>query len=142
MANLTVAFGLLLTAFGLGSYYFTGMASYSALIPSAFGVVLAALGLLARKDNLRMHAMHAAAAVALLGFLGGAFMAVPKLGELLSTGRVLRTHADGHQSDATVAVVCQLILAAACLVFVGLCVNSFIQARRARKAREAPGSVA
>jgi hypothetical protein len=57
-------------------------------------------------------------------------MGFPKLPTLLSEGHVQR--ADG--SDATTAVVVQLVMAVVCLAFVGLCVNSFVQARRRRAA--------
>jgi DMSO reductase anchor subunit len=131
----TIVFGVLLVALGLGSYVVTAMESWTALIPAGFGLVLALLGGLALKESLRKHAMHAAAAVGLIGLIGGLAMAVPHLGELISTGHA--TRADPAHPDATGAVVCQLLLAALCGVFVGLCVKSFIDARRRRKAAEA-----
>ena len=101
----------------------------TALIPAAFGAVLVVCGVLARKEHLRKHVMHAASAVGLIGFVIPAFMAGPKLPTLLSQGHVAR--ADG--SDATLAVEMQTIMAVICLAFVALCVNSFVQARLMRR---------
>ncbi len=135
MANTSVVIGLLLTAVGLGGYFGTGTSSPTALIPAAFGVPLILLGALAYRDRLRMHAMHAAAMIGLLGFLGCAIMAVPSLPELVRTGKVIKSAKDGGTRDATAAVASQTVTGVLCGVFVGLCVNSFVQARRARQAR-------
>src|SRR5688572_32328469 len=70
MAHTTIVFGLLLTGLGLVGYFLAGGVSVTALIPAFFGIVLLALGFLARSEPMRKHAMHAAAAVALIGFLG------------------------------------------------------------------------
>jgi hypothetical protein len=59
--------------------------------------------------------------VGLFGLLAGAGMGLPKW------------FAGGWESSA--AMRSQLCLAAICLVFVILCINSFIQARRRRAAR-------
>jgi hypothetical protein len=87
------------------------------LIPAGLGVVFVILGLLARRDRLRKHVMHLAAALGLLGFLGAVIGFV--MGSRAATVKPL-------------ALGCQAAMAAVCLAFVGLCVNSFIQARRAR----------
>ena len=94
--------------------------SPTALIPTAVGVILVILGAIARKEAYRKHAMHAAAVVGVLGFLAaaGRFFAV-----LLTGGNVATT---AGMSTATMAVLCG--------VFVALCVKSFIDARRRRKA--------
>jgi hypothetical protein len=125
MAAVTVIIGVLLTALGGAAYVWTGMEHLTALIPSAFGLVLVALGLLAFKEHLRKHVMHAAVLIGLIGFVIPAVMAFPKLPALLANGSVAR--ADG--SDATRAVLTQLAMLVLCGIFVGLCVNSFIQAR-------------
>ena len=78
------------------------------------------LGLVAGKANLRKHAMHAAAALALLGFLGGLAM-------------VIRGLMGGMQRP--VAVIESAIMGGLCLLFVILCVKSFIDARRRREQR-------
>jgi hypothetical protein len=120
MAATTITFGGLLIALGLAGWVATGQQSPTALIPAAFGLLLAVLGYLARKENLRKHAMHGAAMVGLLGFLGSA-RGLAGLPAFLS-----------GEAERPAAVVSQAVMAAACLVFVGLCVRSFVAARRAR----------
>jgi hypothetical protein len=127
MGPVTIGFGIFLIVVGLVGYGSSETHAPTALIPAGFGVVLALLGVLALKDSLRKHAMHLAAMVGLIGLLGAAGMGVPKLITMLSGGNVERP----------LAVISQVVMAAACLVFVGLCVKSFIDARRARAAREA-----
>ncbi len=143
MANVSVVIGLLLTVVGLWGYFSTGATHPTALIPVAFGVPLIALGFLAYRERLRMHAMHAAAVIGLVGFLGCAFMAVPSLPALVRDGKVMKANREGGERDATAAVVSQSVTGVLCAVFEGLCINSFIQARRRRRAQSdiaAPGS--
>jgi hypothetical protein len=120
---ITILLGLLLTVLGLAGYVGTGQEHKTALIPAAFGLAFLVLGLLGRKDNLRKHAMHAAAVLGLVGFLGNA-------------GMLLRTLFSAAGFTRPVAAVSQLLMAVACLVFVALCVKSFVDARRARRQRE------
>lgn len=107
----------------------TGKVSWTALIPAIVGGVLAICGLLAFNDKLRKHAMHFAAIVGLVGFLGG-FMPLQR--QFKNTGTI-----DVTKPSAVSGILMILI----CAVFVGMCVNSFIQARRARKAGETSGAV-
>ena len=79
------------------------------------GIVI--LGLLARKDSLRKHAMHFAAMLGLIGFG-------------VSIWRVIVSA--GKEDVKPLALGSQAAMAVICAAFVGLCVNSFIQARRAR----------
>jgi hypothetical protein len=130
MGRIAIGFGLALVAVGLAGYFGTGTKSLTALIPAGLGLALIALGALASRDRLRMHVMHAAALLGLLGLVGCAVMAVPKLPALLREGHV--TRADG--TDATGAVLSQTATALLCGVFVALCVKSFIDARRPRRA--------
>ena len=121
MATTTIGFGVVLIVLGLGGYFGYSMVSLTALIPAAFGILLVIFGALARDDKRRKMAMHIAVTVGLLGFLG----AVPgllKLPTLLSGGVVARPP----------AVVAQSIMAALMAVYVGMCVKSFIDARRKR----------
>jgi fucose 4-O-acetylase-like acetyltransferase len=117
MPNLALLVGVALIAVGLGGYVGTGAAHPTALIPAALGVLIAGAGLLARNDRLRMHAMHAAVLVALLGALACLF----KLLGLLSgpTGR-------------PVAMASQALTFIICTGFVVSAVRSFIEARRNR----------
>jgi endonuclease/exonuclease/phosphatase family metal-dependent hydrolase len=118
----TIALGVSLIVLGLAGYGLTGAASLTALIPAAFGIVLAAAGLLARDDRKRMHAMHAAVVVALLGFLGS-FRGLLRIGEVLD-GTAVRP----------AAIVAQTIMAVLTLGYIVIAVRSFIRARRARRA--------
>jgi hypothetical protein len=116
MASTTMIFGVLLTLLGLGGYFLTGTSSLTALIPALFGVLLVVLGMLARSESVRKHAMHAAAAVALVGCLGALF-------SLVRTPLGLRSPVAVFSQAATVLLTG---------MFVALCIRSFVSARRAR----------
>jgi hypothetical protein len=103
-----------------------GKVSPTALIPAMVGGVLAVCGLLALSDKARKHAMHFAAMIGLVGFVGG-FM--PLIRQYNKTGSF-----DPLKPSAISGELMILI----CAVFVGLCVNSFIQARKARTAAATP----
>jgi hypothetical protein len=117
MAFTTIAFGLVLTLIGFAGYFLTGTSSFTALIPAAFGLLLLILGFIARSEASRKNAMHAAATVALVGFLGA----------LMS---LLRTPAGVRSA---IALYSQLAMVMLTGIFVVLCVRSFIAARRARR---------
>ena len=123
MANLTIVFGVLLILLGLGGWFGSGGASITALIPAAFGIVLAILGFVARNDKARKNAMHVAVIVGLLAFLGSA-RGLLQLPTVISGGEVARP----------AAVIAQSVMAIVMAIFVGLCVKSFIDARRNRAA--------
>jgi hypothetical protein len=118
----TIALGVALIILGIGSYVLTGAASPTALIPAAFGFLILVAGLLARDAHKRMHAMHAAVLIALLGFLGS-------VRGLLGIGTVF----DGT-AVRPAAIIAQSIMALLTLAYVVVAVRSFIQARRARRA--------
>lgn len=121
MANITIIIGLLLIALGAGGYYGGGQASMTAMIPAFFGLPIALLGVVALKEKLRKHAMHGAVLLGLLGFVGALMRPVMKLfGE--------------EPFELNMAVGSQLAMAAICLVFVALCIRSFIAARKSREA--------
>lgn len=132
VSRICILFGLLLILLGVGAFLYALPSAekppFTALIPAFFGAALVFLGALAMKERLRMHAMHLAALLGLIGVVVPGVMAVPKLPTLLSEGKVLR--ADG--TDASVAIMVQSAMAVLCLIFLGLCINSFIQARRSR----------
>ncbi len=124
MGPITIGLGGLFVILGFGFFFASGAEAKhaTALIPAGFGVVFLILGFLARQERLRKHVMHAAAALGLIGFLIGAVrgtMAAVKL-------------AQGEQASP-LALAELWIFAVACLVFVGLCVKSFIDARRRRR---------
>jgi uncharacterized membrane protein len=122
MPQIAVVFGLLLCLVGVGFYAGTGAASVTALIPAFIGLPLVVAGLLARREARRRHAMHAAALLGTLGLLGS-LRGAARLPALLGGGEVARP----------AAVAAQSITAALCLVFVALCVRSFVNARRDRR---------
>lgn len=127
MWSTTVLVGVILSAYGGYSYSVAVEKSPTALIPAFFGVAFIVFGLLSIKEKFRKHAMHLAALVGVLGFLGGAIMGFPKLPALLG-GEI-------HDAKTLNKARSQNLLAFMCLIFVLLCVNSFIQARKARKAQ-------
>lgn len=120
MPTLALLVGVILVAIGLGTFVGTGAHAPTALIPAALGVLIALAGLLARNPRLRMHAMHVAVLVALLGALG-CVPGVLKLPTLL-----------GGTAERPVAVGAQVITFVVCLAFVAIAVRSFIEARRSR----------
>lgn len=122
MPRITVIFSLIYIALGLGGYFLTGAVHKTALIPAVIGVVLLVLGLLASKEKLRMHVMHAALLIGLLALLGTA-------GSLLK----LPAAFDGTAARPE-AVFAQAATAVLSVVYLGLGVRSFIAARRARTA--------
>jgi hypothetical protein len=126
MAKLTIGFGVVLFALGAWGFFGTGSAHPTALIPSYFGIALAICGALARTDDTkqRMLWMHVAVTVGLLGFLGAGSRAVVEF---------VGAHGEPLTDVAAVAVRFQVAMAAVCAVYVGLCVRSFITARRGGK---------
>lgn len=123
MGKLTIAYGIVLVALGLGGYYGTGKVSMTALIPTWLGIPVILCGILAEmKENLRMHVMHAAVLLGLIGFGGG----VPGLLKLF-------------KGETSAGPVARATLAVVSAIYVALCVKSFIDARRRRKQREAEG---
>lgn len=116
-----IAFGAALLALGVWGYTTAQTTSPTALIPAAFGVVLVICGVFARHPEKRKTFMHVAAAVGLVGFLGG-LPGLFKFGYVVTGAPVDRPH----------AVISQSIMAILCLVFTWLCVRSFMNARRSR----------
>lgn len=128
MPGISIATGVLLIAYGVYSFSIAEVKSPTALIPAYFGVGFLICGLIALKEKLLKHAMHAAAMLGVLGFIGGAIMGFPKLPKLIS-GEILDPK-DINKARS------QNILALVCLIFVILCINSFIQARARRKQQQ------
>jgi len=122
MPIITIIAGIVLDLVGILGWVMSGMESWTALIPSILGTLLLVFGFLSiARPGIRMHLMHGAVVVGLVGFLGtikGLFLLPTLLG--------------GGDIERPAAVVSQSITALVCFVFVGLCVNSFVQARRAK----------
>lgn len=121
MARYSIVFGVLMVLLGVAGWVAAGAtaaAKTALIIPSAFGGVLILCGLIGAKfPGANKHVMHVAALVALLGTVGGLMMAIKGL---LGEPHWLK-------------IITQGSLGVLCLVFLVLCVRSFIQARVARK---------
>ena len=148
MAKTTIIFGLLLIALGVVGYLGAGTPkpatdetataevtaeetaapkkSVTALIPAIFGGLLVLFGVLALKESMLKHAMHGAAMVGLLGTIAGAGRGAMGLGKFFS----------GDPSLNQRSFLFVWLMALLCGVFVYLCVQSFIAARK-RKTAEA-----
>lgn len=117
MPMTAVVTGIILILIGIVGYI-AGDAdkrSLTALIPSAFGLIIAILGFAASaSENLRKHLMHAAVLVALLGFV-------------IPTGRLASKFSE---LTFTLPVIMQGLMALVCLFFVILAIQSFVNARR------------
>jgi len=120
MSSTTLAFAFAYLLLGVAGFVLTGSTHKTALIPCIFGLLFLVFGLLARKDNLRKHVMHAAVLIALLAFLGTA-RSLPHLPELFN-----------GTAEKPAAIITQAVNAALSLAFIFLALRSFIQARRAR----------
>jgi hypothetical protein len=126
MAKLTIGFGVVLILLGAWGFFGTGSQHPTALIPVYFGLGLVIPGALAMTEDAkkRMLWMHIAVTVGLLGFLGAGSRAVMEL---------VKAHGQSLSDTAAVAVRFQEAMAVICLVYVALCVRSFIAARRGGK---------
>lgn len=121
MAKIAIVFGILISLISPVSMVYVGHFTGTAMIPAYFGIALILCGIVALNPKLRMHAMHGAALVGLIGALGGLGMSVPKL---LKSEPLARP----------IAVYSQLALGILAVIFVALAVKSFIDARKARRA--------
>lgn len=124
MAKFTIVVGLILVVLGVAVFVATGSHAPTALIPTYFGILLGILGMLANTDNSkrRMLFMHIAVTVGLIGFI---FPGWRGMGDLI-------TQMHGQIVLRPVAMKEELAMAAICLVYVLLCVRSFISSRRSR----------
>ncbi|MDX1680423.1 MAG: hypothetical protein R3242_06815 [Akkermansiaceae bacterium] len=105
--------GSLIIIWSVVSYFISESKSLTAFIPVVFGLPLVICGAIAIKETARKHAMHVAALFGLLGVLGGLGMGVRKV-----------------MSEPGLAAYSQLFLGTVCLVFLIVCIRSFIAARR------------
>jgi hypothetical protein len=123
VAKLTVVFGGLLIV--LSAVAYAELHFWHTFIPGVFGLLLVVFGLLANTEDAkkRMVFMHIAVTVGLLGFLG----TIPGIIGVIQL-------AAGHTVARPDAAKVQAVMGAICFVFVGLCVRSFIAARRTRLA--------
>ena len=116
----TIVVGAVLTLLGVVGYFASGRVSVTALIPAFFGGPLLLLGVLALREGLRAPTLYAAAALAVLGFLGTA-PGVIKFFKLMSGADVARPQ----------AVKVQAFMALVCAVYVVAAIASFMRGRGA-----------
>jgi len=121
VANVSRGVGLLLMVVGVGGYVMTGMASPTALIPAAFGLVISMLGFYARHEDNRRTAMHLAMGIALVGVLGS-------ISGLLSIPALV----SGGDVAMPAAVVSRSAMAVILLVYLAMGFNGFRAARKRR----------
>jgi len=123
MAKTTVFFGVILIALGGVSFFLTGHRYPTSLIPAIFGILLVTFGSLAETPEAkrRMLFMHIAVTLGLVGFLFTASSLVYVV--QLFQGKFFPYPAAIEEKAAMAALM---------LIFVLLCVRSFIAARRAR----------
>ena len=132
MPKITIVFGLLLCGlsaavmllkqeFKLGTW----------LIPSGVGLPLIILGTIAAINAAsKKHVMHTAVTLALLGGLVALVQGVSQIVRFFVQGKEILPLAAGMIWAMTIL----------CFVFVGLCVQSFIAARKARENSQSAGS--
>jgi hypothetical protein len=130
MPGISIATGVLLIAYSCYSFAIAEGAPKTALIPAGFGIGFLICGLIGLKEKFLKHAMHLAAVIGLVGFAGGAILGFPNLPDL-----VMQRIEDPKLLNKARS---QNMLALVCLIFVIMCVNSFIQARARRKQQGSP----
>jgi fucose 4-O-acetylase-like acetyltransferase len=125
MAKVSIVFGVILILLGAWGFIATGNQHPTALIPTYFGLALAWCGVFAMRKGGAQRAlwMHVAVTLGLVGFLGAGIMAIK---ETLAANAGPLAHPAAVESQAAMAAIC--------LIFVVLCVRSFIAARKARRA--------
>lgn len=124
MAKVTLVFAVLLAILGIGSYVGTGSQHPTALIPLYFGLALGIFGWLAISpdEGRRKLFMHVNVTIGLLGFLGSGWRALHSYGAARSAG----------VEPDRIAIGAQAAMAGLLLIYVLMCVKSFIDARRTR----------
>ena len=123
MAKLTIWFGVLIVLVSLGFWIGMGRTVTAALHPAGIGVLLIVCGALANTENLkkRMLWMHIAVTLGLIGFLTTGIRAAIEMAK----GTAMSMNPMGFEERVVIALIS--------LIYVVLCVRSFISARRARR---------
>jgi hypothetical protein len=124
MAKVTIIFGVLLIALGITGFVGTGNSHYTALIPCWIGLLLVALGLAAHTPDAKRRGvfMHVAVTLGLLSVLA------TFKGGIVDYILIMR----GQSFPYPAAVESKAAMCILMIIFVALCVRSFISARRAR----------
>ncbi len=120
MAKVTLLFALLMAALGLVGYLGSGHQHPTALIPFWWGLALAIFGILAisPKESRRKLFMHVNVTIGLLGFIGGLVEGIRGYGKPTPGPYLI---------SAETSKLCMAVLM---LIYVLLCVRSFINVRR------------
>lgn len=115
MENISVAYGIFLTVWGLGITLISGSDSFTSLIPTVLGVLVLIFGILSIVfPNKKKLFMHIVVSVGLIIFLGGLDF--------------LRSLGDPFQN--VWADTSKLMLMISGFLFTFLCIKSFIFARK------------
>jgi hypothetical protein len=119
MAKITIVFAVLLIALGVFGFAATGGTHPTALIPAYVGALLTIFGVLAMSPDAKKRKlyMHFNVTIGLLGFLGALDALLKNVFRAATAGRF--------------AIEAQAAMAVLLLIYVALCVRSFIAARRA-----------
>ena len=125
MAKVTIVFGVLLIALGLVGFFGTGSVHFTALIPTWFGLAMGLGGILAISPSERRRKifMHINVTIGALGLIGAIAAALQGYGHARSLG----------EDPDYIALAAKLAMAVLLLIYVNLCVRSFIQARSSRQ---------
>jgi hypothetical protein len=121
MAKITIVFAVLLIALGAGGYFWKESLHAAALYPAITGVLLGIFGFVAISpdEKRRKIFMHVNVTIGGLGFLVSVVMALNGYGSARSEG-----------VDVDNVLLCyRLAMAALLLIYIQLCVRSFIAAR-------------
>jgi cytochrome b561 len=123
MAKVTIAFAVVFIALGVAGFVTTGSQHPTALIPAALGLLLGIFGAIALSPDPKRRKlfMHICVTLGLLGFLG-TVMGLIQWFQMLAGAAVKDPPAT--ESKAAMALLS--------LLYVALCVRSFIAARKAR----------
>lgn len=122
MPEISIAVGLIFSAWGIGAYIISDMASITAMIPMFVGCPIFIMGLLSKvRPDKRKTFMHISAMFGLLCALGGL--------------RLFQILMDGNASNLLIGSHTILLVLGS--IYTYFCVQSFIWARKKREAAEA-----
>jgi hypothetical protein len=118
MQNITIGYGALLVALGVGGFVATGATHKTALIPAGFGAAAIGLGLLAKRSKHRKRALRGARFVARFGLFGSA-RALKKLPDVLR----------GREVERPAAVISQSIMAGLSAAYLAVSFGAYLTNR-------------
>ena len=124
MPKFSIVLGIIFIVMGLYGYFGISSESITALIPTFLGIPLLVLGWIGLNEKYLKHAMHGAAVLTLLGFVG-------TVSGLIKFFRML----GGEEMQRPAAVTVQAIMSILCLLFLVFAIKSFIDARRNKESQ-------